>query len=129
MFSGSYGDVNNTISFYDAYQPGTDFDVNTGVPQAGAQTGDIPSNNTMTQEANPDAMGKPAHWWIVFAVTFGVFVWVARRYSGDSQYGNLKASVYNMVFLTVYIVLILNFLKVLAAKFPVPGIAPLILAA
>jgi hypothetical protein len=76
-------------------------------------------------------LGKPSSWWVVFLVIFVAFVWIARRYGGGEKerFGNLLPSFYNGVFLTVYIVLILNVLKVFATKFKIPGVSELILAA
>jgi len=61
---------------------------------------------------------------------FAVFVFVARRYAGDDRYSNIRLSLYNGLFLTFFIVIILNFLKVVAGRF-FPNSAPgqLILAA
>jgi hypothetical protein len=51
----------------------------------------------------------------------------------QKEFGNINPGLYNGVFLTLYIVLILNFLKVLAVKMKgIPGLnalADLILAA
>lgn len=74
-------------------------------------------------------LGQPVKWWFGFLIVFVLFVWVSRRYNGGEKFTNIKMSVYNGVFLTVFIVLMLNLLKVFAARFPVPGLAPLILAA
>ncbi len=85
-------------------------------------------------EAIPDGvglMGKPSAWWVMFAIVFAVFIWLARKYGGGeaNRFSNVKMSVYNGVFLTFYIILILNLLKVFAAKIKVPGVSDLILAA
>ena len=73
--------------------------------------------------------GKPATWWVMFAVVFVVFVWVARRYDTGQNFSNIKLSLFNGLFLTFFIVLMLNLLKVFAAKVKVPGVSDLILAA
>lgn len=73
--------------------------------------------------------GQPAKWWVAFAIVFVLFVWASRKYNGGEKFTNVKMSVYNGVFLTIWIVLILNLLKVAAARFPIPGLSPLILAA
>lgn len=74
-------------------------------------------------------IGQPAKWWIGFVVVFALFVWVSRRFNGGEKFTNIKLSVYNGIFLTIFIVLILNLLKVFAARFPIPGLSALILAA
>jgi len=74
-------------------------------------------------------VGQPAKWWVGFLVVFALFVWASRRYNGGEKFTNIKLSVYNGIFLTIWIVLILNLLKVIAAKVPIPGLSALILAA
>ena len=72
----------------------------------------------------------PATSWLLFFVIFVGFVWLARRYGGGNSFGsNIKMSLYNGLFLTFWIVLILNLLKVGAAKVRIPGVSELILAA
>lgn len=74
-------------------------------------------------------IGQPARWWIGLLIVGALFVWASRRFNGGDKFTNIRMSVYNGIFLTIWIVLILNLLKVMAAKFPIPGLAPLILAA
>jgi len=71
----------------------------------------------------------PANSWLLFFVILVIFVWVMKRYDTAGNYGNLKVTLYNGVVLTFFIVLMLNLLKVLAAKVKVPGVSELILAA
>lgn len=89
-------------------------------------------NNPSGMSTNSGAMylGEPAKWWIAFLLVFAAFIWLARRFNGGGdKFTNIKMSVYNGIFLTIFIVLILNLLKVFVARFPIPGLAPLILAA
>lgn len=79
--------------------------------------------------ANNNVGTKPATSWLMFFVVFVIFVWVAKRYDKGGNFANVRLSIYNGVFLTLWIVLILNFLKVLAAKVKIPGLSELILAA
>lgn len=149
------GDVNNSISSASAYPGGRSYGVvpqaanryrvkNNSAGQVGAinqgGAGRMPSAMPgMTPVAAGDAgipessgiLGKPSSWWILFAVVFVAFVWLARRYGGSEKerFSNVKLSVYNGIFLTFYIILILNLLKVFAAKIKVPGVSDLILAA
>ena len=78
-------------------------------------------------------LGQPATWWIMWLVVFALFIWVARKFGGGgdggARYGNLLPSVYNGIFLTLYVVLILNVLKVFATRFKIPGLSEMILAA
>lgn len=84
-----------------------------------------PNNSTATN----GIFGQPARWWIGFLIVFSLFVWASRRFNGGEKFTNIRMSVYNGVFLTIFIVLILNLLKVFAARFPIPGLSALILAA
>lgn len=97
-----------------------------GYPRAVANA----DTDTMPAPSN-GVLGQPASWWVVWLVVFVLFLWVARKYApgGGERYGNLLPSAYNGVFLTLYIVLILNVLKVFATKFKIPGLSELILAA
>jgi hypothetical protein len=83
--------------------------------------------------ANGGIMGQPVGWWLAWLAIFVVFLWAARKYGGGGpdggRYGNILPSLHNGVFLTLFIVLILNVLKVGARKFPIPGLSELILAA
>lgn len=82
--------------------------------------------------ANGGIMGKPASWWLMFFVVFLAFVFVSRRYGGGDGapgFSNIRMTVYNGIFLTFFLVLMLNLLKVFAAKVKIPGVSELILAA
>ena len=151
---GYPGDVNNSISLASAYPGGRTFGavpqaasrnrfrnnsagelgaVNQGVyPRGGVRA----ASNGAMPEAAPSMtnglLGQPVGWWVVWLLVFVIFLWAARKFGpgdGDGRYGNLLPSFYNGVFLTLYIVLILNVLKVFAAKFRIPGLSELILAA
>jgi hypothetical protein len=147
---GYPGDVNNSIGLASAYPGGRSMSF---VPRAAASNrfrnnsaGELGAVNQgrgyprAVADATTDTMpapsggilGQPASWWVVWLVAFVLFLWVARKYApgeGGGRYGNILPSLYNGVFLTLYIVLILNVLKVFATKFKIPGLSELILAA
>lgn len=135
MFSGYVDDINNSISINDVYAGFNDRPVDIGVPQGNietAPTNQVPStqgqsNNTLVQSTG--VLGKPAHWWLMFALVFVGFIFLARKYGGGDSYSNIRMSVYNGIFLTFFLVLILNFMKVFAAKFPNNPVSTLVLAA
>lgn len=109
---------------------GNDVMIGRGVPMGNG--GMARRNGMATPSANGSTMGKPTSWWLMFLVVFVIFVFVSRRYGGGDgapAFGNIKATIYNGVFLTFFIVLMLNFLKVFAAKVKIPGVSELILAA
>ncbi len=74
-------------------------------------------------------LGKPAGSWLMFLVIFLLFVWVSRKYGEAGSFSNIRMSVFNGLFLTFFIVLMLNLLKVFATKVKIPGVSELILAA
>lgn len=157
MAYGYVGDVNNSVDIRSVYPGGRTFgsvppaanryrmrtnsmgelgaiNQGRGYQMAAAPAAAAPSAMTpeamATMSAGP--AGKPVTWWITFFVIFVLFIWVARRFapggSNSANYGNILPSFYNGVFLTIYIVLILNVLKVAAAKVHVPGLSDMILA-
>jgi hypothetical protein len=146
---GYAGDINNSIGVRSAYPGGRTFAqvppaanrfrTRTNSPgELGAMTSRqatmaAPAGSVeVMPQMNGGIMGKPSAWWITFLIIFVLFIWVARKYApdgNDKKYGNILPSFYNGVFLTLYIVLILNVLKVFATKFKIPGLSDLILAA
>jgi hypothetical protein len=137
MLSGYPGDVNNTIAFGDVYALNSDFPMDIGVPDSvDTQTAPnfdtpstgIQSNNTRNATID-NGSEKPGHWWLMFALVFVGFIALARKFGGSDKYSNIKMSVYNGLFLTFFIVLMLNLMKVIAAKAPPNPVSTLILAA
>lgn len=115
---------NNFAGELAAVNQGSGISVPTGMPN-----GPVPTNGTMGNENGAMYFGKPANWWVGFVLVFALFIVASRRFNGEEKFTNVRMSVYNGVFLTLFIVLILNLLKVIAARFPIPGLSPLILAA
>lgn len=101
-------------------------DMGSGAMDGGAAS---PVGRAVVAASQNGASTAPATSWLMFFAIFVIFIWVARRYDSGQNFGNIRMSIYNGVFLTFWIVLILNFLKVLAAKVRVPGVSELILAA
>ena len=132
MMNGIYNDNFNSISVYDVYALQADYPVDIGKPDSLA-TQTAPNNDTpstgVTNAGTVKTPGSPAHWWLVFVVIFAVFVFVARKFAGDDRYSNIRASVYNMFFLTFFIILIMNVMKRIAAAVPPNPVSALVLAA
>jgi hypothetical protein len=148
---GYAGDVNNSISAASAYPGGRTFGMvppaanryrfrtNNAGELSAVNQGDVTMGTGTMTAAAPDSdnspMSRPLQWWLVLAVIFVVIVWLMKRFApGEKkEFGNINPGLYNGVFLTLYIVLILNVLKVLAVKmkgFPgLNALADLILAA
>jgi hypothetical protein len=147
MYSGYPNDVNNSISFYDAYNPGaTMIAGNVGVPAGNngvAAGGTYPAGSAVVSAAQSGngraaaamaapsggVLGAPVTWWLSLLAIFAGVIFISRRYGGEERFSNIRGSLYNLTFLTVYVILILNVLKVLAARYPIPGLSKLILAA
>lgn len=128
---GSYDDNFNSISFSQVYALNTDFPTDIGAPSS-VQTITAPTNDTPSTGAQPMATttpGNPANWWVMFALIFAGFILLARKFSNDDRYSNIRASTYNLVFLTFFIILILNVMKRIAAAVRPNPISALILAA
>lgn len=140
---GMPGDVDNRIPFSAAY-PGARASAYTPLSadrmpyrnNSSGQLGTLAANRIQsTRPSNADAQtvasapNAPANSWLLFGFIFVAFIWLSRRYSGGIGEGSIKMTVYNGIFLTFFIVLILNFLKVGAAKVRIPGVSELILAA
>ena len=156
MSYGYRGDVNNTISASSVYPGGQTFSsvpyssnryrfrnnspgelgaINQGNAMYSGMRGDAARVETNGDVETPSVangfLGKPSSWWVMFAIVFVTFVWLAKRYdgSGGSTMGNLAPTLFNGIVLTFFIVLMLNLLKVFATRFRIPGISELILAA
>jgi|SRR5215475_1511163 len=145
--SGLAGDVNNSIFIEGAYPVGrafgyvppaaTSFDMrNNFAGEIGGLNQDyraMASTNVAmaSTRGRPQAMqstGKqPAVWWITFAVIFIIVAWAARKFAPDGeQFAIIKPNLINGIFMTLWIVLILVFLKQVAIRVkPIPGVSAL----
>ncbi len=98
--------------------------------------GRVPASMQRTNGGAPAkdgaGVGTPAGSWLLFLAIFVGFVLLSRKFGGGDGapgFSNIKATVYNGIFLTFFVVLILNLLKVFAQKVQIPGVSELILAA
>jgi hypothetical protein len=153
---GLPGDVNNSVFMTGAYPVGrafgmvgasaTDFtqrsnlageigglnqDYVGGLNMQYAQMAGTNVSMASTRDAAPmmsqDTGKKPAIWWLTFAIVFVVVAWAARKFAPDGeQFAIIKPNLINGLFLTLWIVLILVFLKQVAIRAKViPGIRAL----
>lgn len=74
-------------------------------------------------------IGKPATWWIGLAIITAIFIWISRRAGGPEKFGNIKLTIWNGIFSAAWLILILNFLKVVFTYINVPGWSDLVKAA
>jgi hypothetical protein len=147
---GIPGDVNNSIFQTGAYPVGRAY----GMVPAGATSFDVRNNyageigglnqdygrmiqtnasmattqRTMPAQQDTASNGKqPAVWWLTFAIVFVVVAWAARKFAPDGEsFAIIKPNLINGVFMTLWIVLILVFLKQVAIRVKsIPGISAL----
>src|SRR5512139_1742557 len=145
---GIPGDVNNSIPLTNSYPVGGAYGM------AGISGSSLGSRNNLAGEIgalNMDYRGmtatnasmattqnrpmqngsdtgkKPAVWWLTFAIVFVVVAWAARKFAPDGEsFAIVKPNLINGVFLTLWIVLILVFLKQVALRLkPIPGVSAL----
>lgn len=77
---------------------------------------------------NGNSTGRqPAMWWLTFAIVFLIVAWAARKFAPDGEsFAIIRPNLINGVFLTLWIVLIMVFLKQVAIRVkPIPGISAL----
>lgn len=73
-------------------------------------------------------LGQPVTWWVIIAASiFGLMV-LAQRLGEDSEFGNIRMSVYNVVIISLAAIIGISFFKVLFTRFPVPGLSDLVAA-
>ena len=146
--SGIPGDVNNSIPMTNSYPvgrtygmvgaSGTDFSMrNNYAGEIGGLNQDyfgmIATNASQVQTNGAAMMNgngngkKPAVWWLTFAIIFVIVAWAARKFAPDGEsFAIIKPNLINGVFMTLWIVLILVFLKQIAIRLkPIPGVRAL----
>lgn len=146
---GLQGDVNNSVFMTNAYPLGRAFGY---VPPSGdafayrnnmaGEIGGLNQDYRATMVATNASMAttqsramngagtegrKPAAWWLTFAIVFIVVAWAARRFAPDGeQFAIIRPNLINGVFVTLWIVLILVFLKQVALRVQgIPGVSAL----
>lgn len=145
--SGIPGDVDNRIFMTNAYpvgrsygmvgQAATDFSMrNNYAGEIGGLNQDyvgMIATNASQVETNggrPMMNGngkKPAMWFLTFAIVFVLVAWAARKFAPDGeQFAIIKPNLINGLFLTLWTILIIVFLKQVAIRLkPIPGIRAL----
>lgn len=145
---GIPGDVNNSIPLTNSYPVGRAYGMagisgsslgirNNLAGEIGALNMDyqgttatnasmVTTQNKTMQNGNGNGK-KPAVWWLTFAIIFVVVAWAARKFAPDGEsFAIVKPNLINGVFLTLWIVLILVFLKQIALRLkPIPGVSAL----
>lgn len=73
--------------------------------------------------------GRSTWWWLGLLAFLAAMVWIARRAGGEEDFRNIRPTVYNFLTITLTAIVGIVGLKVLAARFRVPGASDVILAA
>lgn len=73
--------------------------------------------------------GQTVWYWLGLVLLLGAMVLVARKAGGDEDFRNLRPTAYNFLTITLTAIIGIVGLKVVAAKYRVPGISDIILAA
>jgi hypothetical protein len=140
---GLQGDVNNSIFLRGAYPGGrnygslpasaTDFSMrNNYAGEIGGLNQDYARSMMMrppgaamgasaaaapARNGNGNVGKQPAMWFLTLAVVFIIVAWAARKFAPDGEsFAIVKPNLINGVFLTLWIVLILVFLKQVAIR-------------
>jgi hypothetical protein len=143
--TGLAGDVNNSIFLRSGYPGGrnygmlpaaaTDFSMRNNYagelgglnqdyarsammarPSAGAPMS-APAAAPAARNGNSNVGKQPAMWFLGLAITFIIVAWAARKFAPDGEsFAIVKPNLINGVFLTLWIVLILVFLKQIAIR-------------
>lgn len=124
----------NTTSSRDVYPtaPG-----GTSSSAAGAMTantnvsggGVVVDATTVDGSATFTTSGRSLWWWVGFLVFLLVMVFVARKAGGEEDFRNIRPTMYNFLAITLTSIVGIVGLKVIAAKWRIPGASDVILAA
>lgn len=78
---------------------------------------------------SPIAMsGHTVYWWVGALLLLAGMVFAARKVGGPDEFRNIRPSVYNVLTITLTAIIGIVGLKVLAAKYRIPGASDIILA-
>lgn len=137
---GLAGDINNSVFMSNAYPVGRTYGIvgpnATDFSRRNNLSGEIGglnqdyrgarkvTNATMVNTesktpamSNGDTGKKPAIWWLTFAIVFVIVAWTARKFAPDGeQFAIIKPNLINGLFVTLWIVLIIVFLKQIALR-------------
>lgn len=73
--------------------------------------------------------GKSVFWWLGLLGLLVVLVFVARKTGTEEDFRNIRPTGYNFLTITLTSIVGIVGLKILAARFPLPGASDVILAA
>lgn len=82
----------------------------------------------LTKAFKISVAGQPVASWIGLVVLLLGLMWLARKTGQAGDFGNLKLSIYNIGVITLAGIVGGSILKVLAVRYPIPGVSTVILA-
>lgn len=98
---------------------------NTTVPMAAPDSGAV---GGAVAHAGFTTSGKSLGWWLGFLGLLLVMVFVARKAGGDDEFRNIKPTFYNFMAITLTAIVGIVGLKVIAARWRIPGASDVIMA-
>lgn len=73
--------------------------------------------------------GRSVWWWVGLIGLLFVLIFVARRTGTEEDFRNIRPTGYNFLAITLTSIIGIVGLKILAARFPIPGASDVIMAA
>lgn len=136
MFSvggaGYAGDVNNDVSARNVYgsasAPTLGQRGSAMSPYAQMGTGGSTAPSAGAAMTGHGVFGKPLTWWVVLAVILVALMFAAKKAGAESEFGNVRASFYNITVITLAAAVGIGFLKVVTGRFQVPGLSTYVAA-
>jgi hypothetical protein len=87
-----------------------------------------PGLNVLERGFQRSLLGEPVKAWIALAVLLFAGMWLATRFRGNVAAANIRFSIYNVIAVVVLGIVGGSIAKVLAARFPIPGVSTIVLA-
>lgn len=91
-------------------------------------TAETESNDT-AKAAAVGASGNIAFSWVAMAIMFGVVMFAGQKLgSAEGNFGSVKLSAYNVVMITLVVLVGVPITKAFVTKFPIPGVSAIVLS-
>jgi hypothetical protein len=87
------------------------------------------ANPSVQAPTSPTVAGHPFTWWLGSLILVAGMVFFAHKTGDSSDFGNIRASAYNVLLITFVALLGLTLGKVVLTRFPVPGLSQVWIAA
>lgn len=84
-------------------------------PDGVGVTGDVPDMDVRTVDTPVSTTGG-LQWWLGIAVLIGVMMFVAKKVGAADEFKNIRASTYNVAFITFVAILGFTLLKIVAVR-------------